>query len=459
MKFTLADKIIAYMTLFSGLIISAVAIWYSVAGLVAIFAAAAVPIIIMGVALEGSKLVATVWLKWNWHRAPLHIKSYLIAAIAILMLITSMGIFGFLSKAHLDQSVPTGDVAAKVFLIDEKIQNERNTIEDARRLLKQLDDAVVGIQSGEGREVRNRDGTSRIENPAERALQVRRAQANDRAALTKTIEQAQSRIVALQEEKAPIASQLREVEAKVGPIKYIAALIYGDDPDNNLLEKSVRWAIIIIVLVFDPLAVVLLLASQYSFQWFRQEKEEQNNELVQETPPPEDSGKETSTPLQPDVGTVDEEPRAEPIEQPSEVDIVAEANDKIAEIEREVDIENTLASIELAQAQEEKSALDNWNSMLEEAERAVTEESKESEFPKDPFTGQQHRIETANGVEDYVFNGTTWIFSPVSMAHADPEESAKYQIIPELITEIEDSKKKTTYIIKNGAEQIQKTKE
>jgi hypothetical protein len=97
--------------------------------------------------------------------------------------------------------------------------------------------------------------------------------------------------------------------------------------------------------------------------------------------------------------------------------------------------------------------------MLEEAERAVTEESKESEFPKDPFTGQQHRIETANGVEDYVFNGTTWIFSPVSMAHADPEESAKYQIIPELITEIEDSKKKTTYIIKNGAEQIQKTKE
>jgi hypothetical protein len=265
------DLTLAYLTLISGLVISVVAIWYSVIGLVSIFAAAAIPIIIMGVALEVSKLVATVWLKWNWNRAPGLIKVYLISAITILMVITSMGIFGFLSKAHLDQAVPLGDVSSQVALIDEKINNERETIANARTLLKQLDDAVVGIQTGEGRELRMKDGTTRIENPAERALQVRRAQARDRAALTETIEQSQKRIEQLQAEKAPIAGKLRAVEAEVGPIKYIAALIYGDNPDANLLEKAVRWVIIVIVIVFDPLAVVLLLSSQYSFQWLRKD--------------------------------------------------------------------------------------------------------------------------------------------------------------------------------------------
>ena len=104
MKYTLSDKLIAYLTLFSGLTISAVAIYYSVAGLVSIFAAAALPIIVMGAVLEISKLIATVWLKLNWQRAPTFIRTYLMIAVAILMLITSMGIFGFLSKAHSDNS-------------------------------------------------------------------------------------------------------------------------------------------------------------------------------------------------------------------------------------------------------------------------------------------------------------------------------------------------------------------
>jgi hypothetical protein len=269
MKIRLADKALAYLTLLCGLTISAVAIWYSVAGLVAIFAAAVIPIIVMGTTLEVSKLIATLWLKWNWHRAPFLIKTYLLTAIFVLMLITSMGIFGFLSKAHLDQALPTGEVSAQVALIDEKINNERETIANARTLLGQLDKAVTDISAAPDREVNGRTISS-----AERALQVRRQQAKDRASLTKTIEEAQARIVKLQEEKAPVASQLRAVEAEVGPIKYIAALIYGDDPENNLLEKAVRWVIIVIVLVFDPLAIVLLLASQTSFQWFRQEDDE-----------------------------------------------------------------------------------------------------------------------------------------------------------------------------------------
>jgi hypothetical protein len=371
MRYTLSDKLIAYLTLFSGLIISAVAIWYSVAGLMAIFAAAAIPIMIMGVALEGSKLIATIWLKWNWHRAPLHIKAYLISAIAVLMIITSMGIFGFLSKAHLDQAIPTGDVVAQVSLIDEKINNEREVIANARTLIKQLDDAVTGIQSGQGREIRNRDGTTRIENPAERALQIRRAQANDRAALTKTIDEAQARIVKLQEEKAPIAGQLREVEAKVGPIKYIAALIYGDDSEHNNLESAVRWVIIVIVLVFDPLAVVLLLASQYSFQWFRQEKEASEEQKEQDVDEFFTKGKLVARGLD-----ADEEAR-----------LADEANAKIAEIEKEIDVDLTLASVEAPApnrapltADSEKSIKDDevekWNKMVAEAEKAVEAEKE-----------------------------------------------------------------------------------
>lgn len=277
MKITFNDKLIAYLTLLSGLSISAVAVWYSVAGLVSIFAAAAVPIIIMGVALEVSKLVATVWLKMNWKIAPVMMRTYLIIAIIILMFITSMGIFGFLSKAHLDQAVPTGDVVAKVSIIDEKIntareniKGQKDNIEVARKALAQMD-----------AQVNARLDRSEDEKGAERAVQIRRTQAKERknlqsevAVAQKEIEKLNAQIATLNEERAPVASELRKVEAEVGPIKYIAALVYGDNPDANVLERAVRWVIIIIVLVFDPLAVVLLLASQYSFQYFRRVRED-----------------------------------------------------------------------------------------------------------------------------------------------------------------------------------------
>ena len=263
--------------------LSAIAAFYSIVGLAAIFAAAVVPIVVMGTVLEIAKLTVTIWLHEYWRECKLVMKLYLVPAVVVLMIITSMGIFGFLSKAHIEQTVPTGDVAARVLLLDERIANEREIISNARSLLRQLDDAVMGIQSGGGRELRAADGSIRIENPAERALQVRRSQARDRTALTATIEQAQQRIVSLQEERAPIASQLREVEAKVGPIKYIAALIYGDDPDQNLLERAVRWVIIVLVLVFDPLAIMMLLAATESRRWYlntRRPKESEDDRIV-----------------------------------------------------------------------------------------------------------------------------------------------------------------------------------
>ena len=265
MKITLADKFIAYLALFSGLTISAVAIWYSVAGLVSIFAAAVIPIIVMGVVLEVSKLIATVWLKLNWSRAPMFIRTYLLASIAILMLITSMGIFGFLSKAHSDAGLVGGDVQAKIAVYDEKIKTAKDNIDANRKALKQMDEAVDQVM-----------GRSADEKGADKAVALRRTQQKERARLQSEIAAEQKTISVLAEERAPIAAEVRKVEAEVGPIKYIANFIYGNNPDANVLEKAVTWVIIIIVIVFDPLAVILLLASQYSFQWFRQAKEEES---------------------------------------------------------------------------------------------------------------------------------------------------------------------------------------
>lgn len=263
MKINTSDKVIAYLALLSGLTISAVAIWYSVAGLVSIFAAAAVPIIVMGVALEISKLIATIWLKINWSRAPVFIRAYLLSAIAILMLITSMGIFGFLSKAHSDQSLVSGDVMSKISIYDEKIKTSKENIDANRKALKQMDEAVDQSMA-----------RSTTETGADKAVAIRRGQAKERARLQAEIAAEQKNISQLNEQAAPIRAEVRKVEAEVGPLKYIAAFVYGDNPDANLLEKAVTWVIIIIVVVFDPLAVILLLASQYSFQWFRKEREQ-----------------------------------------------------------------------------------------------------------------------------------------------------------------------------------------
>jgi hypothetical protein len=258
MKPTLNEKFIAYLALLSGLSISAVAVYYSVVGLTAIFAAAVVPIIIMGTTLEISKLVATVWLKQNWKTAPLLIKTYLAAAIVVLMVITSMGIFGFLSKAHSDQNLVSGDVMAKIAVYDEKIKTSKENIDADRKQLKQMDEAVDQVMA-----------RSDSEKGADKAVALRRGQAKDRARLLQDIETEQKTISSLNEERAPIAAEVRKVEAEVGPIKYIAAFFYGST-DPGILEKAVTWVIITLIVVFDPLAVILLLASQMSFQEFRE---------------------------------------------------------------------------------------------------------------------------------------------------------------------------------------------
>ena len=264
----------AYLTLISGLLISAVAILYSVAGLTAIFSAAVWPTIIMGVSLEVAKLVATVWVKQNWAIAPRLLKGYLVVAITILMIITSLGIFGFLSKAHSDQSLVSGDVQSKIAVYDEKIKTARENIDANRKVLKQMDEAVDQSMA-----------RSTDEKGADKAVAIRRGQQKERARLTSEIAAEQKTISKLSEERAPIAAEVRKVEAEVGPIKYIAAFVYGDNPDANVLEKAVTWVIILIVIVFDPLAVMLLLASQYSFALLRPKEEQATNPSINDFAP------------------------------------------------------------------------------------------------------------------------------------------------------------------------------
>jgi len=241
-------------TLIVAILISMVSAFYSVLGLTVIFSASFWPIVIMGSVLEVGKITSTIWLHKYWDTASWYLKAYLIPAIIGLMLITSIGVYGFLSKAHSDQAVPAGDIVDKVSIIDEKIKTYKDNIDTARKAVLQMDSSVDQIMA-----------RTTSEQGASRAVRIRKTQAKERAQLQQEITQAQREIAKLREERAPIATDLRKIEAEVGPLKYIAALIYGDAVDSTMLDRAVRWLIILLVSVFDPLAVILLLACQHSF--------------------------------------------------------------------------------------------------------------------------------------------------------------------------------------------------
>ena len=396
--------LLGLLTLITALSISAVAIYYSVAGLVAIFAAAALPIMIMGGVLEVSKLVTAVWLHRYWKQATWWLKTYLSTAVIVLMLITSMGIFGFLSKAHIEQTAQSTDNLARVETIQNEIDRNLGIVGRAENRIRQLETSGTGsdtniqnqidreqeridkaferiqpaideqnaiiagvtklfqdeldkidaeietlqgyIDNGETKKAQQMIGASadgifgkntaekigdwQDEKDAERAewltkiqdaansptviaardeIQRLRKSAEDQVAnsqalidrlrkqlanednaqeIQKSIDEqnervrnASSEIDRLTEEKIQLESEYRKLEAEVGPIKYIAEFIYGETADNNMLEEAVRWVIITIIFVFDPLAVLLLIASQYTFEWRRKLKDDSGERLRQ----------------------------------------------------------------------------------------------------------------------------------------------------------------------------------
>jgi len=466
------------LILFVALALSGIAAYYSIIGLTAIFAAAVLPIIVMGGVLEVAKLACTVWLHQNWQRARFIMKIYLVPAVAILMFITSMGIFGFLSKSHIEQSALGTEQIAQVKVIDEKlvraqakvqrwngeigrlnkgetsgridglISREQERIKNANlRIQPQIDQenakikvfreqAAVEVEQQNKRLNDAQKRTSADINLAEKRLAqldkdvaaytsqgtvkggvftadidnvkkgnqlraqqkperdeltraIQQAKDNEigvasrvqreitninkrlaeqikgveqnvdkiRASITDTIESANSNIAkytleagssnknvdvrikelelniekiqpeidGLREEKFVFEKQYRQFEAEVGPVKYIAQLIYGDNPDQNLLEAAVRWVIILIVAVFDPLAIMMLLAATETFAWRREEKyaniEKQETKVSAveipkevQSPLPVEETEKVQTPEEPEPeptvedGPADEEP-------------------------------------------------------------------------------------------------------------------------------------------------------
>lgn len=246
---------LALITLVVALSISAVAAWYSILGLMAIFAASATSIAIMGGVLEVGKLVTASWLYQNWPKVPFLLKSYLTLAVVVLMFITSMGIFGYLSKAHIDQGVGAMDSTAQIERLDLRIDRQEQVIDRAQKALGQLDQALDRyIELG----------------AVTKGLKAREDQEQERARLDTQITQAELEIAQLNEKKADLTQTIREFEVEVGPIKYIADLVYEDGRAN--LEEAVRWVIITLIFVFDPLAVLLVIAANISLKEYSELK-------------------------------------------------------------------------------------------------------------------------------------------------------------------------------------------
>ena len=234
----------------SALGVSAVAGYFSIVGLMAIFPAAAMSILAMGVVLEIAKLVTASWLYQNWERANLLMKAYFVPAVAILSIITSMGIFGFLSKAHIDQGVESGDATAKIERIDNRIRANDREIARAQKTLDGFD-ATLDRYTELGY--------------VTRGLDERREQAPEREAMRNIIKAAESDNDTLYDERSELSAEVRAFEVEVGPIKYIADLIYEDGREN--LEEAVRAVIIMLVLVFDPLAILLVVAANMQLNY------------------------------------------------------------------------------------------------------------------------------------------------------------------------------------------------
>jgi hypothetical protein len=223
-----------------------------------LFAGAVIPIIAMGSALEVGKLVAASWLYHNWDtNVPRLLKAYLFGAIIVLIFITSMGIFGFLSKAHLDQVKPTSSNNIKIELLDKQITQQNLIIERAEKQISLLDKALEVYIDKEY---------------VTRGLKERKKQEEERNTLNTAINEASDKIGKLTNQKASLSLEQDKIEAEVGPIKYVAELIYGENAQDNF-DKAVRIVILILIFVFDPLAVLLLIAANISLRQWRMKRQ------------------------------------------------------------------------------------------------------------------------------------------------------------------------------------------
>jgi hypothetical protein len=247
------------LPLLTALALSGIAAYYSVIGLAQIFPGSYWPIIIMGSVLEASKLVTVSWLYNNWKTTFSAMKLYFLIAVVLLMAITSMGIFGYLSKAHIEHSTSIAPLVEKVIIYEEKIKSIQATIERNNKNLSQYDEAVDQIM-----------GRTKDERGAERANQIRKAQQKDRQRIATENAGLQKEIQRLTEEKLPLSLEVKKAESDLGPIKYVAEVVYNTQ-DRDIIDKAVRLVIFIIIVVFDPLAVLLLIAANQTLRKMKEE--------------------------------------------------------------------------------------------------------------------------------------------------------------------------------------------
>jgi hypothetical protein len=250
----------AILPFLTAIALSAIAAYYSVIGLAQIFPGSYWPIIIMGSVLEAAKLVTVSWVYNNWKNTFSAMKVYFLIAVILLMAITSMGIFGYLSKAHIEHSSSIAPLIEKEFIYEEKIKTLKESIETNRKNVLQLDAAVDQVM------VRTSD-----ERGAERSNQIRKAQQKERLRAADEIARAQTEIQKITEEKSPISLEIKKAESDLGPIKYVADVVYGTQ-DRDLIDKAVRLVIFVIIVVFDPLAVLLLIAANQTYRRLKEEK-------------------------------------------------------------------------------------------------------------------------------------------------------------------------------------------
>tara|TARA_Y100000034_G_scaffold132837_1_gene196787 strand:- start:115 stop:1152 length:1038 start_codon:yes stop_codon:yes gene_type:complete len=253
------------LVLFTAISISVIAAGYSIIGLAALFSGATIAIVAMGSALEVGKLVAASWLYNNWRNPllPKSIKVYLTSAVIVLVFVTSMGIFGFLSKAHLDQMRPEGDNAVQIQLINKQILQENVVIDRSEKTLDLLDKALEVYLDKEY---------------VSRGLKERKKQKEERDFLNNEIRVAMDTIAKLTVQKGNLEIEQLRIEADVGPLKYVAELIYGDNAKDHF-DEAVRIIIIVLIFVFDPLAVLLLISANISIRSRRLEKDNKEKKI------------------------------------------------------------------------------------------------------------------------------------------------------------------------------------
>lgn len=246
-------KFINILALLVSLSLSAVAAYYSIIGLTAIFAASFWPIVVMGSTLEVAKVVTTSWLYQNWTIAPRFVRYYLMLAVTVLMFITSIGIFGYLSKAHIDQSSQSSISVVDKDAIQMKLDIANQDITFARETLSNLDSVVQVLTDAQ-----------RI-NGERGAVAVRASQQVERDSLNALIAQNAKTVSTLLEEKQKIDIEATAIETEIGPLKYVAEIVYGNS-ETATVEHAVRLVILIIIFVFDPLAVLLLIGANAGLQ-------------------------------------------------------------------------------------------------------------------------------------------------------------------------------------------------